>query len=81
MNWIPVTERLPATEEPVLVCECDHTGKLQVTTLAFYRKKTPWVTDSNEMEWAVAANCGGYEVEPDECNPTHWMPLPEPPAA
>jgi hypothetical protein len=31
------------------------------------------------MEWEVKENCGGYEYEQDDCEPTHWMRLPEPP--
>ena len=37
-----------------------------------------WDDESEPAGWYSATNHNGYEAEPLE--PTHWMPLPEPPA-
>jgi hypothetical protein len=48
------------------------------------------ITDTETGNWKMATgsrpfdnsrpwNWGGYELRPYDVEPTHWMPLPEPP--
>lgn len=64
-RWIPVTERLPPRKEPVLICFTD--GKMEV---GFWHDQ-----DEDLTYWCGCVN-DGYLEELD-CDPTHWMPLPE----
>ena len=66
-RWIPVAERLPPRKEPVLICFMD--GKMEV---GFWHDQ-----DEDFTYWCGCVN-DGYLEELD-CDPTHWMPLPEPP--
>lgn len=64
-RWIPVGERLPDDESEVLVCFADRS--LGVTAAVFRHVEedgTPKWTDGDHEELK---------------QPTHWMPLPEPP--
>lgn len=66
-EWISVKERLPKTDEYVIVAICDDSGdtEYRYTTFGIYfdmRFDGVWVVD-NERNSGV----------------THWMPLPEPP--
>ena len=64
-RWIPVTERMPPRKEPVLICFTD--GKMEV---GFWHDQ-----DEDLTYWCGCVN-DGYLEELD-CDPTHWMPLPE----
>lgn len=66
-RWIPVAERLPKTDDLVIVAIHDDSGDTpyDVTNVGFYLDVFP---------------LGIWVVENERCNyVTHWMPLPEPP--
>lgn len=65
-RWIPVTERLPETGVDVLVM---FPHNMAVAS----RDMGEWVVNSGDG-W-----CTGVNLSDDEKEPTHWMPLPEPP--
>lgn len=64
-RWIPVTERLPKYGETVLV----YGSQGGIYTARYERARTEWGRDS---WWKLNSKS-------HICNPTHWMPLPEPP--
>jgi hypothetical protein len=64
-RWIPVSEDLPDDESEVLVCFADRS--LGVTAAVFRH-----VEDDGTQKWTD----GDHE---ELKQPTHWMPLPEPP--
>jgi hypothetical protein len=63
--WIPVSERLPEYGATVLV----YGSKGGIYTARYERARTEWGRDS---WWKLNSKS-------HICNPTHWMPLPEPP--
>ena len=65
-RWIPVTERLPETGVDVLV---KFPQNMAVASIDIGE----WVVNSGDG-WCTDINLAGGEK-----NPTHWMPLPEPP--
>ena len=65
-KWIPVTERLPDTGVDVLV-KFPHNMAVASIDIG------EWVVNSGDG-WCTDINLAGGEK-----NPTHWMPLPEPP--
>ena len=65
-RWIPVTERLPETGADVLVM---FPHNMAVAS----RDMGEWVVNSGDG-W-----CTDVNISDDEKEPTHWMPLPEPP--
>ena len=76
MNWIPVKDRLPESDNPVLaVCMKDINDYghpyvyEEAVHLAFYSSRTWW-----EELW-LEINKEDNEIE----GVTHWMPLPAPP--
>jgi hypothetical protein len=62
-SWIPVTERLPGTGEIVLVY-----GKRGGIYTAEHNRNARWPGSF----WKLNSKS-------HHCEPTHWMPLPEPP--
>lgn len=64
--WIPVEERLPETGVDVLVM---FPHNMAVAS----RDMGEWVVNSGDG-W-----CTDVNLSDDEKEPTHWMPLPEPP--
>lgn len=72
-KWIPVTERLPEEDTDVLVVRKFLGVKGQVPPSTYVeiasRFGNDWCADSDE-----------YKINRSKhTNPTHWMPLPEPP--
>lgn len=65
-KWIPVTERLPETGVDVLVM---FPQNMAVAS----RDMGEWVVNSGDG-W-----CTDVNLSDDEKEPTHWMPLPQPP--
>ena len=65
-KWIPVTERLPDTGVDVLV-KFPHNMAVASIDIG------EWVVNSGDG-WCTDINLAGGEK-----NPTHWMPLPQPP--
>ena len=65
VGWIPVTERLPKYGETVLV----YGSQGGIYTARYERARTEWGRDS---WWKLNSKS-------HICNPTHWMPLPQPP--
>lgn len=68
-QWRPI-ETAPKTGERILLA-ADWTDKLKVKQVAYghwYKLGPYWAYD-------------GYQFGNPECQPTHWMPLPAPPAA
>lgn len=66
LRWIPVTDRLPETGVDVLVM---FPQNMAVAS----RDMGEWVVNSGDG-W-----CTDVNLSDDEKEPTHWMPLPEPP--
>ena len=66
-KWIPVTERLPEVNKYVL--GCFKNGSM--TAVCFFE------IDENITFWRACTD-EGWEADCDS-EPTHWMPLPEPP--
>ena len=64
-KWISVNERLPVSQELVIVSVCDTTGDTEFSYTSF-----GWLTSCKEY-WIVDGEENGYV--------THWMKLPEPP--
>ena len=64
-KWIPVTERLPKYGTPVLA----YGSRGGIFIAKYERARTEWDID---YWWKLNSSI-------HVCNPTHWMPLPEPP--
>ena len=64
-RWIPVDERLPEEDRPVLVWMPDLPHAEHGTDIGYYIKSS-WGVD-----WMVSGGRSAF--------PSHWMPLPEPP--
>ena len=74
-KWISVDDELPTTDRSVLVVE----NQGYMSTAAYYGIKIGWIAESfGENSYY---NDGDYMNSSSkiDCNPTHWMPLPEPP--
>ena len=67
-KWIPVTERLPSLHDDVLLYFKDDDNMV-----AGYLNDV----DEDRTMWCAYSD-GGYYTDCDY-EPTHWMPLPEPP--
>lgn len=78
MEWIKCSERLPEERKEVLVGHAPiGVGEGEVV-VAYLNKEKWWYYDSGELEiMRVKWNSEFGEME----YWTHWMPLPEPPAA
>lgn len=63
-KWIPVSERLPGSQEEVIVSVCDETGDTRYNYASH-----GWLTTDKEY-WIVDDEINNYVVA--------WMPLPEP---
>lgn len=84
-KWISVEERLPGTEDPVLILvkETEHYGLHKEKSKVYYCQYLAYWDDD---EWYTSW-CNGCrkisdtakEPNEDEYEVTHWMPLPEPP--
>jgi hypothetical protein len=77
-RWIPVTERLPEMDVPVWLAEA---GDIYVGGRSDSGDGWLWCNCYcshyfTDKGWA----CGDMEMD-DDYQPTHWMPLPEPPDA
>lgn len=76
--WVPMAEKLPPTNKPILICASDGT----VCAAEFYHEPA-----LNWLGWG-AVGFGGPEWEWDwerASEPwkgvTHWMPFPAPPVS
>ena len=67
-SWIPVTERLPSLHDDVLMYFKDDDNM----TVGYLDD-----VDEDRAMWCAYSD-GGYYTDCDY-EPTHWMPLPEPP--
>lgn len=84
-KWISVEERLPGTEDPVLILvkETEHYGLHKEKSKVYYCQYLAYWDDD---EWYTSW-CNGCrkisdtakEPNEDEYEVTHWMPLPKPP--
>ncbi len=75
-EWISVGERLPSLDQPVLLSLGGH-----VQHVAYSRQHCPegWDEDLTDADfWLVMVGVDGDEAMPLH-EPTHWMPLPDPP--
>ena len=66
-KWIPVTERLPEKKQDVLMYF--DTGNMGAGF---------WHDGDEDITFWCAYTDDGWYTDCD-CEPTHWMPLPEPP--
>ena len=66
MNWISVKDKLPDGMIDVLIFDPFHN---EMITAWFIEKENRWVSGLSAPE-------DYFEINPE---PTHWMPLPEPP--
>lgn len=71
-GWISVEDRLPETDDPVLVWYCNENGDFY-PTVGSYSK---WF-DTDKMYWST--DLDGNEMVYPPVKITHWMPIPEPP--
>jgi len=94
-QWVPVTERMPKSGQPVMVCYRNRFGHWRRIRAEWVAAKTQESdTDSEIGEYDEATDTyydpeGWYEridnwddysaVVVHDGEPTHWMPLPEPP--
>lgn len=70
-HWIPVTERLPDNNNPVLVyCTNTTIGGGYITHIGSF---------NSGRYWFLRAEPGIATFPVREWQVTHWMPLPEPP--
>jgi hypothetical protein len=74
MSWVPVTERLPALGDEVLVYAPN--DKFRKVGFDEWRELRECPVDFSTVSVVVGEGWGEYEF--DEV--THWMPLPPPPA-
>lgn len=72
VKWISVTERLPEAHEAVVVF---HPKYSNIHIAAYYRELETQPEVHCVNKWYVY---GGFGVVLNP-EPTHWMPLPEPP--
>jgi hypothetical protein len=76
-GWIPCADRLPEKGQEVLIYLDENEGGMlelgytSLITIATYTGEG----DEWSRDWEADANA---PIE-DGCQPTHWMPLPEPP--
>lgn len=68
-RWIPVVETMPDRGQIVLVWCSDVSPQSFAVDVCTYDKHLPENEYSFRTDWA------------EDLKPTHWMPLPEPPAA
>lgn len=73
-GWIPVSERLPADETPVMILR---NGELRIGELRW--EKPTYEETFNPFQYWDDPNNDGQTWEWDEV--THWMPLPAAPEA
>ncbi len=86
MNWKPI-ETAPKDGSSVLLCwavnadgkRIDWTKDLK--TAQVFVQVAAWWEDENEGEGSWTVYCDLIREPLLHFNPTHWMPLPEPPAA
>ena len=69
-EWIRTEDKLPVTKEYVLVAEW-YSGDNYGMVKAYYN--SAWFIDKDSVDVC------GNAVADLGFNPTHWMPLPEPP--
>ena len=65
-QWVPVGERLPDEDQPVLVWMPDLPHAEHGMDIGYYMKSS-WGVD-----WMVSGGRSAF--------PSHWMPLPQPPS-
>lgn len=75
MEWISVKDRLPKTQEMVLVKTRDQREEWQYIVLSLYDGKGFFIDTGNKF-WSGPCDAN-IEFEFEEI--THWMPLPEAP--
>lgn len=71
MEWIPIAEKLPPADQPVLVTDGNEIAQLVRTVGIFRRTEADWF-------WSLPLWVGGMEADVDfpDKNITHWMDLP-----
>lgn len=67
MKWISLEKKYPQPDTGVIV-----TDGVRVWSAQWFR--------IGETNYWTCHGYGGYEMEAEFGNPTHWMPLPEPPS-
>jgi len=84
-NWISVKERFPEDGEKVIVWQNNladeeysrhHCAKFYSTDDMSFFTIYPAVFKS---VYKSTKNFKSYDLEGDQCQVTHWMPLPQPP--
>ena len=74
-NWISVDERLPYKHKPVIGA-CFYGYDIEPDAAVVYHDGDKWVVVTDMLK---ASNYDGYAEISLDAQPTHWMPLPEPP--
>lgn len=78
-DWINVSERLPPKDKPFLGYARDSLGENTfITSMIWYEGGEDDNGYDMEEGFYALGEWGGYNREWD-CEPTHWMPLPNPP--
>jgi len=76
VRWVPVSERLPPIDTPVLVVGA--AWRDQITCAMRYEDDDGWLWGQLTGYNATLNRADSYEFD-DEYEYTHWMPLPTPP--
>lgn len=95
--WVPVAERLPAAGQTVLACyrnSANNVRRIRAHWIAAKTEESSGDNDFGEYDEATDTywtpegwyeqidNWGDYSaVKVCEGEPTHWMPMPAPPAS
>jgi hypothetical protein len=74
MEWISVDERLPEYDRVVLICRYNNHNKETRQLIVSYAMRSS--TDSAGEHWHELT----FDMLSIWVSPTHWMPLPDPPA-
>lgn len=79
MNWIPCSEKMPETSEPVLVTVVRITELPEPPEVSFFSARCFWEQRSGERFWKPVDNRERITTNSwDNARVLAWMPLPAP---
>jgi hypothetical protein len=76
-GWIPCADRLPEKDQEVLIYLDENEGGM--LELGYTSRITIAIYTGEGDEWSRDWEADANAPIEDGCQPTHWMPLPEPP--